>query len=60
MIRHFLDTRELSQTQLAKGAGIAESTVSEVLSGKRKLTRGQIGKLARFLHVEPGMFAFEG
>jgi hypothetical protein len=36
------------------GAGIAESTISEVLAGKRKLNRGQIAKLARYFHIEPG------
>jgi HTH-type transcriptional regulator/antitoxin HigA len=41
-------------------AGIAESTISEVLAGKRKLNRTQIGKLARYFHVAPGAFAFAG
>ena len=40
--------------------GIAESTISEVLSGKRKLNRTQIGKLARYFHVSPAVFEFGG
>lgn len=60
MLHYFLDLRELTQAQLAKEARIAESTVSEVLSGKRKLNRAQIGKLARYFHVDPGVFAFPG
>jgi HTH-type transcriptional regulator/antitoxin HigA len=43
---------------VAKEAGIAESTISEVLARKRRLNRSQIGKLARYFHVEPGAFAF--
>ncbi|HET6573430.1 MAG TPA: helix-turn-helix domain-containing protein [Fimbriiglobus sp.] len=58
MLRSFLDSHRVTQAEVAKGAGIAESTVSEVLSGKRKLTRKQIGKLARYFRVEPGVFAF--
>lgn len=44
---------------MAKAVRIAESTISEVLSGKRKLNRTQIGKLSRYFHIEPGVFSFE-
>jgi hypothetical protein len=33
-----------------------ESTISEVLAGKRKLNRSRIGQLTRYFHVEPGAF----
>ena len=58
MLRSLMENRDLTQAALAKQVGIAESTISEVLSGKRKLTRAQIGKLAKFFHVEPGAFSF--
>jgi len=58
MLRFLIDNRGSSQVEVAKQAGIAESTISEVLAGKRKLNRSQIGKLARYFHVEPGVFAF--
>jgi HTH-type transcriptional regulator/antitoxin HigA len=60
MLRFLIGLRDLSQSQIAHEIGIAESTVSEVLSGKRKLNRKQIGKLARYFHVDPGVFAFPG
>jgi HTH-type transcriptional regulator/antitoxin HigA len=60
MLRSFLDSHRITQAELAKATGIAESTVSEVLAGKRKLNRGQIGKLARYFHVDPSVFAFPG
>jgi len=58
MMRYLLELKDVSQSQAAKEAGIAESTISEVLSGKRKLNRTQIGKLAKYFHVEPGVFSF--
>ncbi len=58
MLQFLLETKDVTQAQAAKGAGIAESTISEVLSGKRKLNRKQIGKLARYFHVGPGVFEF--
>ncbi len=58
MLRLLIEGKGVTQAEAAKQAGIAESTVSEVLAGKRKLNRTQIGKLARYFHVEPGAFTF--
>jgi len=58
LLRFLIENRQSSQTEVAKKAGIAESTISEVLAGKRKLNRSQIGKLARHFRVEPGAFSF--
>lgn len=60
MLRFLIESKGVTQAQVAAGAGLAVSTVSELLSGKRKLNRTQIGKLARYFHVEPGAFAFPG
>lgn len=57
VLKYLLDERGMTQAAAAAGAGIATSTVSEVLAGKRTLTRAQVGKLARFLGVDPGVFA---
>lgn len=57
MIRSFLDSHRLTQSQVAAGTGIAESTVSAVLAGKRKLNRNHIGKLAKYFHVSTAAFA---
>lgn len=57
VLRFLIEQKGVTQVETAKQAGIAESTVSEVLAGKRKLNRTQIGKLARFFHVGPGVFA---
>ena len=56
MLEHLIEAKGVKQVEVARGAGIAESTLSEVLAGKRKLTRGQVEKLARYFHVEPGVF----
>ncbi len=59
MLRFLIENRNITQSELARRTRIAESTLSEVQSGKRTLTRSQIGKLARFFQVEPGVFLFE-
>jgi len=60
MLRFLIEGRRVTQSDVAKQAGIAESTISEVLAGKRQLNRAQIGKLARYFHVQPGAFTFGG
>jgi len=52
--------RDAGNRATATGAGLAVSTVSELLSGKGKLNRGQIGKLALVFKVKPGVFAVPG
>jgi HTH-type transcriptional regulator/antitoxin HigA len=56
LLRFLIEQKNVTQAETATGAGIAESTISEVLAGKRKLNRGQIAKLAKYFHVEPGAF----
>ena len=58
MLRFLIENRGSTQSAVAKQVGIPESTISEVLASKRKLNRKQIGKLAQYFRVEPGVFAF--
>jgi HTH-type transcriptional regulator/antitoxin HigA len=58
MLWFLIESKDETQATVAKNVGISESTISEVLAGKRKLNRKQIGKLARYFRVEPGTFAF--
>jgi len=60
LLRALIEGKGATQAEVAAGAGLAVSIVSELLSGKRKLNRGQIGKLALFFKVKPGVFAFPG
>ena len=59
VLGHLIEARGVTQAQVARATGIAVSTVSELLSGKRKMSRSHIGKLAHYFHVDPGVFAFE-
>ena len=58
MLRHLLEAKAVSQTEVAKATGIANSTLSAVLKGVRQFTRQHIGRLAKYFHVEPGVFNF--
>jgi HTH-type transcriptional regulator / antitoxin HigA len=56
MLRHFLDSRGVTCTEAARGAGIAVSTLSSILAGKRKMNRNHIELLARYFQVKPAVF----
>src|SRR4051794_10771771 len=47
LLQHLMDAKGLPQTTVATATGIVNSIISEVLAGKRKLNRSQIGKLSR-------------
>lgn len=59
LLRFLIEQNDDTQAAVATGSGIAESTISEVLAGKRRLNRTQITKLGRYFHVEPGVFLAE-
>jgi HTH-type transcriptional regulator/antitoxin HigA len=58
MLRHLIEAKGVSQTEISSATGIADSTISEILKGRRALNRGHIGKLARYFKVSPDVFAF--
>lgn len=57
MLRHFLEARGISQIELSRDTGLAKSTVSEVLSGKKSFSRQMIRRLADYFGIEPGVLA---
>jgi HTH-type transcriptional regulator/antitoxin HigA len=56
MLAFLIDQKGVKQVDVARATGIAESTLSELLRGKRQLTRAQITKLAAYFGVQPGAF----
>jgi HTH-type transcriptional regulator/antitoxin HigA len=57
MLRHLLDARDASQADLHRATGIAKSTISEVLAGRRPFSRQMIRKLAKYFDVDPSVLA---
>lgn len=56
ILAHLLDARGESQAVLASVTGIAESTVSEILSGARRMNRRHIEIFCRHFHVPASVF----
>jgi HTH-type transcriptional regulator / antitoxin HigA len=56
MLRYLLETHNVTQSAVALATGLAVSTISEVLTGKRKLALKHITGLAQFFGVKPAVF----
>lgn len=59
VIRHLMSARELNQAALSGTTGIPTSTLSEVLSGKRGLSKGNIAALAAYFKVSTSTFRLD-
>ncbi len=57
MLRHLMDAKGLNQADLHRQAGIPKSTISEVLAGKKPLSRALIQTLAAFFGVDTSILA---
>ena len=57
MLRHLMEAKVITQAQLSRETGIAKSTISEVLAGKKAFSRQMIRKLADYFKVDVSMLA---
>ena len=55
-LRHLVESTGKTQTTVAAEAGLPESTLSEVLLGRRRLNTRHISLLARYFRIDPGVF----
>jgi len=59
MLRYLIETHQRTQNDVATGTGLADSSISEILAGKRKLSVKHIQALARFFKVKAAVFLDE-
>jgi HTH-type transcriptional regulator / antitoxin HigA len=59
MLQYLIETHALTQSNVAAGTGLAESTLSEILAGKRKLSLKHVEALARFFKIKAAVFLDE-
>lgn len=56
LLRLLMTSNNLSQAGLGAAVGIAQSTVSAVVTGTRKLTKAQVLAIARHFGISPAAF----
>ena len=55
MLRHVIESRGLTQAEVARGSKIAEPTISAILAGRR-LNRDHIAAIAEYFGISPVVF----
>jgi antitoxin component HigA of HigAB toxin-antitoxin module len=54
--QHLMEDNGMKQSELVGPVFASPGIVSEILSGKRKLTLNHVKKLAEFFHTSPAIF----
>ena len=57
MLRHLMEAKGITQTELHREAAIPKSTISEILTGKKPFSRTVIRALANYFQVSTGVLA---
>ncbi len=57
MLRHLLEAKDVTQARLSRETGLAKSSVSEVLAGKKPFSRQMMRKLADYFQVDLSVLA---
>lgn len=57
MLKHLMEAKGINQIELHRCTGVAKSTISEILSGKKCFTRSLIRTFANFFDVDKSVLA---
>jgi HTH-type transcriptional regulator/antitoxin HigA len=56
MLAHCLESRGITAAQVAKATGIPQATLSNVLAGRRGISKASAAKLARYFNLPTSAF----
>jgi len=57
MLRHLMEAKGVTQTELHRDTGLAKSSISEILAGRKTFSRQMIRTLADYFKVDVGVLA---
>jgi HTH-type transcriptional regulator / antitoxin HigA len=57
MLRHLIEAKGVTQAQLSRDTMVPKSTISEILAGKKHLSRQMIRKFADYFRVDASVLA---
>jgi HTH-type transcriptional regulator/antitoxin HigA len=57
MLRHLMEAKGVTQAQLSRATTVPKSTISEILAGKKHLSRQMIRKFAGYFGVDARVLA---
>ena len=57
MLRHLMEAKGVTQAQLSRETAVPKSTISEILAGKKHLSRQMIRRFADYFQVDVSILA---
>ncbi|WZO95878.1 helix-turn-helix domain-containing protein [Isosphaeraceae bacterium EP7] len=55
-LRSLLESRQVSQSDVAKATGVSQSSISDILAGRRKVSRKVAAAMGSYFAVDPAAF----
>ena len=55
-LAHLIDAKQVTKAEVARATGIPRSTITNVLAGRRQISKDNVSRLARYFCVDPGVF----
>ena len=59
-LEHLIESKEVTRAEVARATGIPRSTITNVLSGRREISKENVTRLATYFRVAPSVFLPEG
>ena len=59
-LEHLIESKEVTRAEVARATGIPRSTITNVLSGRRQISKENVTRLATYFHVDPSVFLPKG
>jgi HTH-type transcriptional regulator/antitoxin HigA len=59
ILKFLLEERQMSQSELARKTAIPQSTIANVIAGRRQLSKANMISLGKFFRVSPALFMDE-
>ncbi|MCA9203706.1 MAG: helix-turn-helix transcriptional regulator, partial [Planctomycetales bacterium] len=56
MLAQLIESKEVTRAEIARATGIPRSTITNVLSGRRQISKENVTRLAKYFHVDPSVF----
>lgn len=55
-LEHLIESKEVTRAEVGRATGIHRSTITNVLSGRRQISKENVTRLATYFHVDPSVF----
>lgn len=55
-LEHLIESKQVTRAEVAQKTGIPRSTITNVLSGRRQISKENVTRLANYFHIDPSVF----